>query len=221
MSLSVSVDLEFSATGVTLVDQTGAYDATTNPGGYGSPNAAFGDFAHYALLRKKNVNSVADALLTLASYDPLTATEFSTTRSVDGWYQGVKFNIPNWTAGSYAAGSVVYKSGVIYKANAPTSAQPPASAWDIVSDLTTIETNSSITVTTVNRNTAYNADVYWSNQIADLTEQGNMAIDDDDRDKTRLDNIYRTIQQVLVADGRGNNTAGEWCVLRLQKMGAK
>jgi hypothetical protein len=222
MALIVVPVFQFSLTTITMVDMTGAYNVTTNPTGYGSPNPAFTDYAHYAIIRKKNVNSVADSALTLSSYNPITDVNYSAPRAVDGWYQGTKLNILIWTAGTYASGTVRYYSGVIYQANTSTSSTPGADGtWTVVTDLTTIEANASVVATVINRDTAYNADVYWSSQIAELTKQGNLAIEDDDRDKNRLDTIYRTIQQVLVADQRGNNTAGEWCVLRLQLLGAK
>lgn len=223
MALAVLIDFQFSATAALLVESTGNYNVTTNPGGYGAPNPAYADYAHYAIIRKKNVNMIADSVMAVNAYNPISATQWQATRSVDGWYEGVKLNILIWTAGTYPLDTVRYRSGVIYKVTnvAGTSNQPPHADWTVVSDLTSIETNASLVATTKERVTAFTADAVWSQLIADLTQQGNLAIPDDERDKKRLDDIERTIKQVLAADQLGNNAAGEWCVLRLQRLGAK
>ena len=221
MALTVVIELAFSADEIQLNDITGAYNVTSNPTGYGAPNDAFADFAHYAIIRKKNVNSVADEDLTIETYNELSATEFVAPRAVDGWYEGIKFNIPIWSAGAYLLDDVIYHNGSIYQANAGTSGTPGVSGdWDEVTDLTTLEDNTSITVTVEGRVTAYNADVYWSQQIASLSQQGMCGICEDDRLKARLDKIYRHIQSVLVADQLGNNTDGEWNALALINLGA-
>lgn len=223
MALAVVIDFEFSATQSILVESTGDYNAVTNPTGYGTPNPAYADYAHYAIIRKKNVNMVADSVLVVDAYNPLSALQYEATRTVDGWYEGVKLNILVWTAATYPLGTVRYRSGVIYKVinAAGTAQQPPHADWEVVSDLTSIESNASVVVTTVERDTAFTADAYWSQLMADLTQQGGLAIADDDRSKKRMDDIRRTVQQVLAADQLGNNAAGEWCVLRLQLLGAK
>lgn len=217
---TIKIAVTFSKTKVIVTDTTGDYDVATNPGGYGTPNNPFSDYAHFVILRKKNVNSVADALMTLDSSDPITDTVFQATRSVDGWYEAAKLTIPIWTAGTYASGTVKFYNGVIYKANASTSSAPPHATWDVVTDLTTIEGNTSITTTYDGRVTAYNADVYWSKKIAGLAQAGSCGVCEDDKMKARLDNIYRNIQIAIVADSLGLNTSGEWVVLRLILLGA-
>lgn len=221
MALEISVALSFSRTAVTFTDGTGDYDAGDNPGGYGAPNDEFSDFAHYAIIRKKNVNDVDDEILELDAYNPLTATEFTTERAVDGWYEGTKLNIRIWSAGIYNVDTVRYHSGVIYKANTLTSQTPGAGAqWDVVTDLTTIESNNSVTVTRDGRVTPYNADLYWGKQIAANSKQGKCGICQDDRQKERLDRILRHIHAVNVADAYGFNQDGEWNVLALIQLGA-
>ena len=220
MALVPVVTMTFAASTLSLNDATGNYDASTNPTGYGAPNALFTDYAHYAIIRKKNVNGISDQVLVLTSYDPLVALTFSGPRVVDGWYEGKKLNILKWTAGTYASGVVRYHNGVIYKANTSTSQQPPHANWDIVSDLTTLEANASVIVTTIGRVTPYNADVYWSKKEALYAQQGRNGLTLEDKAQTRQQNIYRKIQQVLVADQLGLDTDGEWIVLDLIEMGA-
>ena len=230
MALVVTVTETFSATKVILTDTTGDYVAVTNPTGYGNTASnEFVDFGHYAIIRKKNVNSVADAVLTLDSYNPVTATEFTADRAVDGWYEGKKLTIPIWlvgtayTSGTAATASIVDYLGTPYRSIQSGTGHLPSDAawWTAVTDLTTIEANPTITVTTINRVTPYNADVYWSKVIAANSQKGLCGLCEDDRQKERLDKIYLHIQCVLVADQLGSDTAGEWNSLTLQTLGAK
>lgn len=221
MALSVEITVTFSGPQVIVTDVTGNYDASTNPGGYGSPNAAFSDYAHYVILRKKNVNSVPDAVLSLDTYNPLSSTVFTYERTLDGWYEATKLNILKWTAGSYVLGDVRYYSGTIYKANTATSSTPGAdSTWDAVTDLTTIESNPTVIATILGRSTAYNADTYWSKQIAANSQKGLCAMYSDDKQKSRLDKIYFHIQAELVADQFGDLENAEWNVQALILLGA-
>jgi hypothetical protein len=221
MALVVQAALSFSRTQVILTDTTGDYDASTNPTGYGAPNALFTDFAHYAIIRKKNVNSVADEVLVLELFDEGTAKEFKATRTKDGWFEGNKLTITKWTAGTYASGTVRWHNQVVYKANTSTSETPGAGIqWDVVSDLTTIEGNATLTETIDGRVTVYNADTYWSKQIAANSQKGLCGVCEDDRKKSRLDNILFHIHCALVADKSGDNTNGEWNVLGLIQLGA-
>lgn len=222
MALILAGTLTFSASKVICTDTTGAYNVATNPTGYGAPNPLFTDFAHYTIIRKKNVNSIADAVLVLDAYNPITDTVFQTNRATDGWYEANMLKITKWTAGTYPATTVRYYNGVVYKAASSTSSTPGTDGtWASVGDLTTIEDNASISSLQIGRVTAYDADVYWSKQKALSSQRGKCGECDDDKLKKRLDDIYRTIQCVLVADQFGNNTDGEFNVLRLIAMGAK
>lgn len=221
MALSVVIAVTFSKTQVIVTDITGSYDALTNLGGYGAPNDAFADFAHYVILRKKNVNSVPDQVLVLDASNPLSSTVFTYTRTIDGWYEAKKLNIRIWSAGTYAAGTVRYYSGAVYISNASTSGVPGVTGWNLVTDLTTVEGNATLIATVDGRVTAYNADTYRSKQIALNSQKGLCGICADDRQKGRLDKIWFHLQAVLVADQLGDNTNGEWNVLALQLLGAQ
>lgn len=222
MALQVKLQMSFSRTKVVVEDVTGEYDSESNPTGYGDPNEEFSDFAHYMLIRKKNVNEVPDAVVVMDTYNEEVATEFAGTRTVDGWYEAVKFNIPKWTEGTHLIGSVRYLNGAIYKAVTSTSQTPGASSdWQEVTDLAEIENNDSIVTAVEGRVTAYNADLYWSQQIAKNSERGICGVCTDDRQKERLDKIKFHVQCVLVADQMGDNTSGEWNALALINLGAK
>lgn len=221
MSLVVVITETFSSTQVIVTDATGDYNVLTNPGGYGAPNAAFNSYAHYVILRKKNVNSVADVVLTLDSYNPLSSVTFTYPRTLDGWYEASKLNIPIWSAGSYVSGTVKYYSGTVYKSNTTTSSTPGADGtWVAVTDLTTIEGNSTIITTIIGRSTAFNADTYWSKQIAANSQKGYCATPVDDKQRDRLQRIEDLIQAELVADQFGDNESAEWQVQGLILLGA-
>ena len=221
MALSLSAALTFTATQVVLTNDTGDY-SIDNTGGYGAPNTPFASLAHYAIIRKKNVNGVADEVLAINSYDPLTVEEFTFTREIDGYYEGTLIDINIWTAGTYAAGKVVYYNGSIYVANTSTTETPgTGDEWDITSDLTEIEDSDDVYTAIDGRTTPYNADVYWSKQIAQNSQRGRCGICEDDRQKERLDKIEFHISCVLVADQQGNNQDGEWNVLSLIELGAE
>lgn len=231
MALDRSASLTFSVDQVILTNTTGNY-SVSNPGGYGTPNPAFAAFAHYAIIRKKNVNEVADSVLSLDSYDPETALTFTADRDPDGWYEGVLLDIDVWDSGtsyvggSLTTGSVVEDDGIVYVCGTSNSNSKPSlnpSKWIVVTDLTTIEDNTTLSATAEDRVTAYDADVYWSKQIADLSQKGqcSMQLIVDDKLKARLDLILLNIQCAKTADQFGSDTQGEWAVLRLRHLGAK
>lgn len=221
MAFEVSYDWDIAPDTITFREDTGDYHVTTNPTGYSTPNPDFADYAHYAIVRKKGVNGTDDEVLTLETYNPLTATEFVAPRLTDGWYEGNSLKVTKWTAGTYAAGIVRYYSGSIYIAATSTSATPGADAdWTLVTDLEDIEGNDSVEENAFGKVTAYNADVYWSRQIALNSSQGKCGICSDDRQKLRLDNIKFHVAAALIADLQGNYTDGEWNVLSLIQLGA-
>lgn len=88
---------------ITVTDITGAYNATTNPGGYGGVNPGTGDFSDYNIsvympdpvtLLPQSTPVVIPAYSTLPSSSSgtfdltsLLLTGSSTTVLIDGWYQ--------------------------------------------------------------------------------------------------------------------------------------
>lgn len=230
MALSRVATLTFSADEVVLDNTTGTYNVDTKPGGYGAPNAVFADFAHYAIIRKKNVNDVDDEVLSITTYNPITATEFSAARDPDGWYEGITLDIDIWnsgilyTGGSLTTGSAVYYSGTVYVCTSGATNHRPdlyPGEWATITDLTTIEENTTLYATTVGQATAYDADTYWSQQIAERSRRGQCGECLDDKANARLDTIQRYIVNVNTANALSNYQDGEWNVLRLRALGAK
>lgn len=88
---------------ITATDTTGAYNATTNPTGYGGPNISVGDFTSFnfncylpdsVTLIPQSTPVVIDAYSTLPSASngtfnitSLLALGDATTKFIDGWYQ--------------------------------------------------------------------------------------------------------------------------------------
>lgn len=231
MALSRSATLTFSADQVILTNTTGNYNVSTNPGGYGTPNPAFADFGHYGIIRKKNVNEVDDDVLVLNSYNPLTDTEITAERDPDGWYEGIVLDIDVWNSGdayiggSLITGNAVVYSGVVYVCTVNGTNRRPdlyPAEWATITDLTTIEENTTLEATIIDQATAYDADVYWSLQIALRSQRGQCGdCCIDDKLNQRLDTIQRYIVNVNTANTLGSYQDAEWNVLRLRALGAK
>lgn len=231
MAIERKIDQEFGEGTIDIVDTTGDYDVDSNPTGYGAPNPARDALARYVALRKKNVNDVVDGAWTVQAY----GVQF--TRDRDGWNEGVMLSIAIWDSGTaYGAGtgdedvSIVEYDGDLYKALRATTNDIPSSSpsdWEAIDldeesdDDLLLLVNDNVIKTYKNRTTVFDADVYWSAQIAEKTQKGFAGVAMTDRDKKRLDDIYRKIQQALSADQLGNNSDAEWIVLALRAIGAK
>lgn len=99
-----------------IVDNTGTYDATTNPGGYGSPNPARSDLDLYVFAYKKNYDS-DDQELDVTISTPATQELWNTELVGDGHYRYEVIGTEKWVIGeTYALDQVVYFNGKFYKA---------------------------------------------------------------------------------------------------------
>lgn len=231
MAIERKIDLEFGDETIDIVDTTGNYDVDSNPTGYGAPNAARTDRERYVACRKKNVNDVDDGPWTVQLY----GVQF--TRDRDGWSEGVMFSVTKWdNATAFGAGSgdtdvsIVSYGGSLYKALGATTGDTPSTSpakWGVIDpdqasgdDLLLI-VNTGVIKTYKDRVTLYDADVYWSGKKSESTQNGYPSFPESERDRKRLEDIYRVIQQGLSADQLENSADGEWAVLRLRSMGAK
>jgi hypothetical protein len=112
-----------------LDDDTGVYDAVTNPGGYqdegddasGHPKRS--ELAVYTLLTKKNPESAdADITFTNVDSDADTTTSWPIPITQDGWYRGQIIAIPFWVDSiGYAVNQIIWYSDVLYKIVATTA----------------------------------------------------------------------------------------------------
>ena len=80
-----------SGDAMTVTDATGSYDATSNPGGYGSPNEERVNLALFLTAINKRIDG--DVTLEVASYDPEVVTEFSVSLNLDGWDESTIYGL--------------------------------------------------------------------------------------------------------------------------------
>lgn len=125
-----------------VTDNTGTYDATTNPGGYGAPNILRNQLALFVYGFKYMPNPDADTVLTIVNNnDPENATSWQVNMSMDGYHyiRLVGFNI--WSSlATYGVGDYVFYQTKYYRALSVTLNQDPINnplVWVEESDLTT------------------------------------------------------------------------------------
>ena len=224
MALELKISFVEGKTVLIAKNVTGDYDAADNPGGYGSPNEAFDDFAHYMIIRKKNVNNVNDVVLDVVATDPLEATEFQINRAVDGWYSATALDIKIWADDqSIEIGDVRYYGGLIYEAltnNLDSQPNVNPSDW-VARTILEVESNTDVISATSDTVVYYNADVYYSKHIADNSIKGKCGVCEDERKKIQYEQIEFHLNAAAVANCQKNYADGEWNVLALIKLSAK
>ena len=88
-------------------DETGEYDAVSNPTGYGSPNTARTDVA--LIIIGKYKASTGDTELTFSTYDPEIVTEFVVPDlTKDGYYQFLIYTVDKFVAQPPTLNTFVY-----------------------------------------------------------------------------------------------------------------
>lgn len=92
---------------LTITDQTGNYDASTNTGGYGAPNETRANL--YLKLFVTLKKTTGDEPQTVPAYNENTASEWEITISEDGRYEAVLFGCLVWSAAiTYALNEITY-----------------------------------------------------------------------------------------------------------------
>ncbi len=87
---------------VYIDDDTGAYDAMTNPAGYGAPNTAREDIAIILIANYKG--STGDTAMTITTYDPENVEQWViTSATTDGHVEFDLYNIPKKTGAEVPA----------------------------------------------------------------------------------------------------------------------
>lgn len=107
MALSLTEKYQITVDGTTIVvtDTTGAYDADTNPGGWGDPNPELNESAIVALVRRvvDDVETSFTPVGNYAVYDPAAVntkqTQFNFTILNDGHIKMYVFRLPVSTDG--------------------------------------------------------------------------------------------------------------------------
>lgn len=94
-------------TTIYVSDETGTYDAVSNPGGYGAPNTERDQLALVILGRLKG--STADTELTPDAYDPESVTQFAFSGlTLDGYYQFKIYTVDKFVAQPATLNTFVY-----------------------------------------------------------------------------------------------------------------
>jgi hypothetical protein len=112
-------------------DDTGTYNAGTNPGGWGSPNPERTDYNLYGLLTDKQPEGTdTDTAYTNNAAEADTLTAWTYEISADGWYRAYSIAIRDWDAtAAYSVNQIIYYLGTLYKCIVTTSAgEDPVSA---------------------------------------------------------------------------------------------
>ncbi len=90
-----------------VTDTTGNYDVTTNPTGYGAPNATRASL-YLNLLVNLRANSGRQSVA-VPSYNKNTASTWTITLAEDGWYEIYMFGCEIYAGGTtYALGYITY-----------------------------------------------------------------------------------------------------------------
>jgi hypothetical protein len=175
---------------IAMQESTGVYNASTNPGGYGAPNAELVDSAQYCFAFKKNV-STTDANHTnlLSNTTPedgvgtktwtlnITSTGSNTD---DGWYKFYLLVCPIYSAATaYTVNQMVSSANILYKCIQAGTGQTPASSptyWtavnmaDTVANLEAIlDDQSTYSIWTGYENDIMieNTEIFYANKVAE------------------------------------------------------
>ena len=117
MSLVLQIiQQSISADGTTMVfaDTTGNYNALTNPGGYGTPNAARNTLALFLQVFNNRFDgspTIVQSPLTIAAYDPTVVASWTATLVKEGWQEATVYGVALFDetlATLYAVNEFVY-----------------------------------------------------------------------------------------------------------------
>lgn len=133
--LVISKDsISSDGTTMTIVDSTGDYNVTTNPGGYGTPNPDRADIAIILRAFAKRI-SEDDIELDIASYDPENATEWEITLNKDGWQQIEAYGLRLYSVDTeFSIGELTYNAATdeIFKILTKSGSGPYTYTYDVV-----------------------------------------------------------------------------------------
>jgi hypothetical protein len=142
MALELKIEkdsISSDCTTLTIKDNTGNYNVSTNPHGYGSPNETRANLFIKLFVTLKKTDG--DEAQTIDAYDENTEDTWEIDITEDGYYEIFSFACKAWNSGTtYAAGHIVYSSGTdsFYKslqASNTNHAVTDASWWEVTTDI--------------------------------------------------------------------------------------
>lgn len=127
MALVLDVDVTAQTTDcgtLTVTDSTGNYNVSTNPTGWGAPNAVRSDY--YIKLFVTLKKTTGDEPITIDTYNANTVTSWSVDITEDGYYNVYAFACLEFDAGiTYAIGEIVFYDDEFYIAIASSVGDAP------------------------------------------------------------------------------------------------
>ncbi len=130
----VETSVNTAGTELNLTDNTGLYNVSDNPGGYGTPNPNKNEVAIILLAHNKRQDE-GDVLLTVHSYNPTVDYNYIVDLYKDGWYQIKSFGLRLYSVNtSFAVTEATYDSvtGEIRKILTKTGSGPYTYTYSVI-----------------------------------------------------------------------------------------
>lgn len=147
--------LSSDGTTLTITDDTGSYDASENPGGYGSPNEARADLALFLKAYNKRYDGedeIQDTELSISTYDPEDVSEWTLTMNEDGWIQATVYGLKLYDiATSFQISELTYDAATnqIRKISTKTGVGPYTYTYEVVTEAALADDESVILFETI------------------------------------------------------------------------
>jgi hypothetical protein len=216
---------------IAMQESTGTYNASTNPGGYGSPNVELVDSAQHCFAFKKNVSgddaNHTDLLDNSTPEDGVGTKTWtlditsSGSDTDDGWYKFYLLVAPIYGAGTaYTVNQMVSSANILYKCIQAGTGQTPVSSptyWtavnmaDTVANLEAILDNQdtySIYTGYTNDLMIENTEIYYANQVAEAAGLPYPCADTSDEIR-ELEYLEFYMRCAYTNESKQNFTAGE------------
>lgn len=137
MALILNIESEgvnAEGTLLNLQDNTGLYDASDNPGGYGTPNPNKNEVAIILLANNKRQDE-GDVQVTVQTYNPTVDYNYSVELYKDGWYQIISFGLRLYSTNtSFSITEATYDSasGQIRKILTKSGSGPYTYTYEVI-----------------------------------------------------------------------------------------
>lgn len=160
---------------MTVIDDTGLYDAITNAGGYGTPNPDRSDLGLFVYGYEYNPDG-DDSLILSDNTEPNTASSWEFDISGDGYIYFFVLAFNAWDSSTpYDPDDLVYHNSNFYKAlQSSTNVEPSSSTsatWDILSDDEIIAEKANVVNARLDELNMQDGDICFSNLAADAAQK--------------------------------------------------